>query len=52
MHNSDKSKVRCIKQKIYKQLKLSKEERSQNMTERWARRLNKIKLPPDKRVII
>ena len=46
IHNSDKSKIRCIKQKIYDQLKLSETERRQNMTEYWAKRLDEIMRVP------
>ena len=46
IHNSDKSKIRCIKQKIYDQLKLSDAERRQNMTEYWAKRLDEIMRVP------
>ena len=46
IHNSDKSKIRCIKQKIYDQLKLSESERRKNMTEYWAKRLDEIMRVP------
>ena len=39
-------KIRCIKQKIYDQLKLSDAERRQNMTEYWAKRLDEIMRVP------
>ena len=46
IHNSDKSKIRCIKQRIYDQLKLSESERRNNMTEYWAIRLDEIMRVP------
>lgn len=50
INNSNKSKIRCIKQKIYKQLRLPKEEMKKNMTERWFKRIRAIKLPPGQRL--
>lgn len=47
IRNSDKSKIRGIKQKIYFQLKLPEAVRKENMTERWFKRLDKVMRIPD-----
>ena len=41
IHNSDKSKRREVKKKIYKQLTLPRAERAKNMTKYWLEKLDK-----------
>ena len=41
IHNSDKSKRREIKKKIYKQLTFPRSKRAKNMTKYWLEKLDK-----------